>query len=53
MAELFKEVICTTYKNAFKHIIFAIYDDQNTGKDHNPLGNVISFTEVFVGTETK
>jgi len=47
MAELFREVICTQYSGAFKHIVFAIIDDHNTGQDHNPVGNLSEFASVF------
>jgi len=47
MAQLFKEVINTTYQGAFKHIVFSIFDDHNTGNDYNPEGNLAAFSEVF------
>lgn len=48
VAELFKAVLEeTNYKNAFEEICFAILDDGNTGKAHNPEGNYKPFLEVF------
>uniref|UniRef100_A0A6B2LB84 Microbial-type PARG catalytic domain-containing protein n=1 Tax=Arcella intermedia TaxID=1963864 RepID=A0A6B2LB84_9EUKA len=47
MAELFKEVISSKFSSAFSHIVFSIYDDHNTGQDHNPDGNLNSFAAVF------
>ena len=46
MAELFKEVIQTDFRNCFKAIIFAIIDTQ-APQDHNPQGNVTPFASVF------
>ena len=48
MAELFKKVIENEkYKNAFKEIIFAIIEDKNAYREHNPEGNLKPFMEVF------
>lgn len=52
MAQLFKEVLNTTYKGAFKNIAFSIFDDHNTGQDHNPEGNLAAFEEVFGKSST-
>lgn len=46
MAELFKEVIQTDFRNCFKAVIFAILDTQSP-QDHNPEGNVAPFATVF------
>jgi len=46
IARLFKEVI-KEFDGQFKEIVFAIYDDHNSGKDHNPKGNLCSFSDVF------
>jgi uncharacterized protein (TIGR02452 family) len=46
MAELFKEVIQTDFRNCFKAVIFAILDTQSP-QDHNPEGNVAPFASVF------
>lgn len=48
VALLFKEVLdLPEFKNAFEEICFAILDDGNTGKQHNPEGNYKPFLEVF------
>lgn len=48
IAALFKRVLNeTTFKGKFRHIVFAIFDDHNTRKAHNPKGNVQPFREVF------
>ena len=51
MAELFKQVINENqYQSIFKCIAFAIIDDHNAHKKHNPDGNYSPFVNVF-GTE--
>ena len=48
MAELFKRVIDSEkYKTAFRVISFAIIDDKNAYKEHNPEGNLKPFKDVF------
>lgn len=48
IAALIKEVLLSPgYFNRFRKVVFAIYDDLNTGKRHNPEGNVKPFEEVF------
>ncbi|OJJ17773.1 TIGR02452 family protein [marine bacterium AO1-C] len=48
MARLFKEVLVEDdFAGRFKAVIFAIIDDHNAWKPHNPLGNLIPFQEVF------
>lgn len=48
MARLFKEVLAEDdFNGRFKAIIFAILDDHNAWKPHNPVGNLIPFQEVF------
>jgi len=48
MAQLFKEVLTEDdFAGRFKAVIFAIIDDHNAWKPHNPLGNLIPFQEVF------
>ncbi|CAF3766594.1 unnamed protein product [Rotaria sp. Silwood1] len=47
IAQLFHEVIKTKYKKSFKYIVFAIIDDHNAKKNHNPTGNVQPFAEIF------
>lgn len=48
VAELFKEVFEEDeFKNVFETIVFAIFDDHNAKKEHNPLGNYLPFVKVF------
>ncbi|WP_157558657.1 TIGR02452 family protein [Microscilla marina] len=48
MAQLFKEVLAETdFNERFKSVIFAIIDDHNAWKAHNPEGNLIPFQQVF------
>lgn len=48
MAKLFKEVINEPeYCDKYEKIVFAILDDHNSHKEHNPRGNYIPFAETF------
>jgi uncharacterized protein (TIGR02452 family) len=48
MALLFREVFAEAeFAGRFKFIMFAIIDDHNAWKEHNPTGNVQPFFEVF------
>ena len=48
IAKLFKEVINEpNYKNKLKKIVFAILDDGNAHREHNPRGNFLPFKEIF------
>ncbi len=48
MAQLFQEVLTEAdFAGRFKAVIFAIIDDHNAWKPHNPLGNLIPFQKVF------
>lgn len=48
IARLFKDVFSENeFLGFFKHIVFAIFEDHNAGKEHNPHGNVLPFLEVF------
>jgi uncharacterized protein (TIGR02452 family) len=48
MAELFREVFTEEeFVSPFKIIIFSIFEDHNSNKEHNPHGNVLPFLEVF------
>jgi len=33
--------------NPFKYVVFSIFEDNNSGKAHNPKGNVLPFFETF------
>ena len=48
MSLLFKQILNKNeFKNKFRFVIFAILDDHNTGKKHNPNGNFKPFVNVF------
>jgi len=48
VAKLFDEVLNEVeFKGLFREVIFAIVDDRNTGKEHNPVGNFQPFYEIF------
>ncbi|CAF0797713.1 unnamed protein product [Adineta ricciae] len=47
IAKLFQEVIDSKYSHAFKYIIFAIIEDHNSARSHNPEGNIVPFSRVF------
>ena len=50
MAELFKEVFAEEeFAAKFKLVVFSIFEDHNSHKEHNPNGNVLPFLEVFDG----
>jgi len=50
MAELFKEVFNEEeFASQFKLVVFSIFEDHNSHKEHNPNGNVLPFIEVFDG----
>lgn len=48
IAQLFQQVIQEEWvRGRFKNITFAIFDDHNSRKEHNPDGNVLPFQQVF------
>jgi uncharacterized protein (TIGR02452 family) len=50
VAALFREVFRETeFIRQFRLIVFAILDDHNSGREHNPEGNVLPFLDVFDG----
>ena len=57
IARLFHEVLAELEfardgVGCFKHVSFAIIDDQNAGREHNPLGNYRPFVDVFGSGQT-
>lgn len=54
-AKLWKELLFNDeeFKGKFKKIVFAIFDDHNTGKAHNPFGNYLPFLETFGITQNR
>lgn len=54
VARLFHEVFEEPeFKDKYRFIVFAILDDHNTHKAHNPHGNFVPFAEEFKGMERK
>jgi len=53
MAWLFREVIFKEFNGCFKNITFAIFDDHNARKAHNPEGNVLPFVKAFSSPSPK
>jgi uncharacterized protein (TIGR02452 family) len=50
MATIFKEVISSKeYCDKFERIVFAILDDGNSHREHNPNGNFKPFEEIILG----
>ncbi|GMO62673.1 MAG: hypothetical protein Ta2A_09470 [Treponemataceae bacterium] len=48
IARLFKEVFDEIeFRNKFKTVVFAIFENHHSGEKHNPNGNVLPFVEVF------
>lgn len=48
VAKLFKEVLNEPgYKDKFEKIVFAVLDDGNSHKEHNPRGNFLPFKEIL------
>jgi uncharacterized protein (TIGR02452 family) len=49
IAEAFHRLLtgCEKYRGRFKNVVFAILDDDNTGKAHNPESNHAPFARIF------
>lgn len=48
MAELFRDVFAEAeFQDSFRLVVFAIINDHNTMKEHNPEGNLLPFPRVF------
>jgi uncharacterized protein (TIGR02452 family) len=48
VAKLFKEVLEEPeYRDKFEKIVFAVLDDGNSHREHNPRGNYLPFAETF------
>ncbi len=47
VAKIYHHVITVFFPHQFAKITFAILDDHNTGKTHNPRGNFTPFQELF------
>lgn len=53
IAKLFHEVIYNDYPGCFKNVTFAIIEDQNSSKQHNPQGNFLPFKTAFESVPKK
>ncbi len=53
IAKLFREVITTQFPACYKHVTFAILDDDNTRLDHNPEGNIKPFQDEFLNVSSR
>jgi uncharacterized protein (TIGR02452 family) len=52
IALLFKEIFAEEeFINRFRLVVFSIIDDNNSHREHNPLGNILPFQEVFDNKE--
>ena len=47
VATLFKEALLGPFAGCFEHVVFAIFDDHNCKKSHNPDGNLAPFQRIF------
>ena len=48
VARLFKEVFFEDeFRNRFRLVVFAIMDDHNSWREHNPEGNLLPFLREF------
>ncbi len=47
VAKIYKRVIENKFQGVFKKITFAVINDHNTGKAHNPKGNFKPFKEIL------
>jgi len=47
IAAIFNDIIQSDYPGCFEEIVFAVLDDHNTGKEHNPEGNFAPFKRQF------
>ena len=48
MAKIFNEVLSERfYKGAYKKIVFAVLDDRNAHREHNPEGNFKPFCDIL------
>jgi|GEM_PF-3395647 len=48
VARIYRDVLNEKFDCVFKKVTFAVIDDHNTKKAHNPRGNYLPFHEVFV-----
>ncbi len=53
IAKLFREVITQQFPACYRHVTFAIIDDENTKLEHNPDGNIRPFQEEFLNVTSR
>ena len=47
VAQIWKDAVLKVPRHRIRQVIFAIKDDHNAGKSHNPRGNFVPFEECF------
>ena len=47
VAQIWKDAVSKVPRHRIRQVIFAIKDDHNAGKSHNPRGNFVPFEECF------
>lgn len=48
IAKIIRELLVTEFSDTFKHVTFAIIEDENSNKAHNPEGNIRPFQQEFL-----
>lgn len=48
VAAVFRDLLTGKFSNTYKHVTFAILEDENCNKDHNPAGNLVPFQQEFL-----
>ena len=52
VAEVFKEQLVGEFADAFEEVVFAIFNDHNAYRSHNPEGNFVLFQRVFADLDS-
>jgi len=48
VAAVFRDLLTGKFSNTYKHVTFAIIEDENCMKAHNPKGNLVPFQQEFL-----
>lgn len=48
VAAVFRDLLTGKFSNTYKHVTFAILEDENCMKSHNPNGNLLPFQQEFL-----
>lgn len=48
VAAVFRDLLTGKFSNTYKHVTFAILEDENCMKAHNPNGNLVPFQQEFL-----